>query len=95
MLTRSQLLQNIEKLLKSQGYKTSDIYDQGSFDIVARKNLLILLLKTFQNIAKLNESTIEITFAETIVLKNFPDSSILGADQINAALGSFDDAAAD
>lgn len=56
MLTRSQLLQNIENLLKSQGYKTSDIYDQGSFDIVARKNLLILLLKTFQNIDSINES---------------------------------------
>ena len=39
----------------SQGYKTSDIYDQGSFDIVARKNLLILLLKTFQNIDSINE----------------------------------------
>lgn len=56
MLTRSQLLQQIEKLLKSQGYKTSDIYEQGSFDIVARKNLLILLLKTFQNIDSINES---------------------------------------
>lgn len=56
MLTRSQLLQQIENLLKSQGYKTSDIYDQGSFDIVARKNLLILLLKTFQNIDSINES---------------------------------------
>ena len=56
MLTRSQLLQQIENLLKSQGYKTSDIYEQGSFDIVARKNLLILLLKTFQNIDSINES---------------------------------------
>ena len=56
MLTRSQLLQQIENLLKSQGFKTSDIYDQGSFDIVARKNLLILLLKTFQNIDSINES---------------------------------------
>lgn len=56
MLTRSQLLHNIEKLLKSQGYKTSDIYDQGSFDIVARKKLLILLLKTFQNIDSINET---------------------------------------
>ncbi len=55
MLTRNQLLQNIENLLRSQGYKTSDIYDQGSFDIVARKNLLILLLKTFQNIDSINE----------------------------------------
>ncbi len=55
MLTRSQLLQKIEQLLKSHGYKTSDIYDQGSFDIVARKNLLIILLKTFQNIDSINE----------------------------------------
>ena len=55
MLTRSQLLHNIENLLNSQGYKTSDIYDQGSIDIVARKNLLILLLKTFQNIDSINE----------------------------------------
>ena len=55
MLTRSQLLQNIENLLKSQGFKTSDIYDQGSFDIVARKNLQILLLKTFLNIDSINE----------------------------------------
>ena len=55
MLTRSQLLHNIENLLTSQGFKTSDIYDQGSFDIVARKNLQILLIKTFQNIDSINE----------------------------------------
>ena len=55
MLTRSQMLHNIEHLLTSQGYKTSDIYDQGSFDIVARKNLNILLLKTFLNIDSINE----------------------------------------
>ena len=56
MLTRGKMLQEIEKLLISEGYKTSDIYDQGSFDIVARKNLLILLLKTFVNIDSVNES---------------------------------------
>ncbi|MBE6511385.1 MAG: transcriptional regulator [Methanobrevibacter millerae] len=55
MLNRSRMLQEIEKLLISEGYKTSDIYDQGSFDIVARKNLLILLLKTFTNIDSVNE----------------------------------------
>ena len=55
MLTRGRMLQEIEKLLISEGYKTSDIYDQGSFDIVARKNLLILLLKTFTNIDSVNE----------------------------------------
>jgi len=55
MFTRGNLLQQIEQLLKSQGYKTSDTYEQGSFDIVARKNLLILLLKTFINIDSINE----------------------------------------
>ena len=55
MLTRSQMLHNIENLLTSQGFKTSDIYDQGSFDIVARKNLVILLIKTFVNIDSINE----------------------------------------
>jgi len=55
MLTRGNLLKNIENLLISQGFKTSDIYDQGSFDIVARKDLDILLLKTFLNIDSINE----------------------------------------
>ena len=55
MLTRSQMLHNIENLLTSQGFKTSDIYDHGSFDIVARKNLVILLIKTFVNIDSINE----------------------------------------
>ena len=56
MLTRSQLLHNIEYLLSSHGFKTSNIYDQGSFDIVARKNLIILLIKTFLNIDSINEN---------------------------------------
>ena len=56
MLTRSQILNNIKNLLTTQGFKTSDIYDQGSFDIVARKKLLILLLKIFLNIDSINES---------------------------------------
>ena len=55
MLTRGHLLQQTEKLLKSQGFKTSDFYEQGSFDLVARKKLLILLLKTFVNIDSINE----------------------------------------
>lgn len=55
MLTRSHMLKNIENLLTSQGFETSDIYEQGSFDIVARKNLMILLLKTFINIDSINE----------------------------------------
>ena len=65
MLTRSQMLHNIENLLTSQGFKTSDIYDQGSFDLVARKNLLILLLKTFLNIDSINEQDPLIKLAVT------------------------------
>lgn len=56
MLNRSKMLQEIDNLLTSEGYKTSNIYDQGSFDLVARKNLLILLLKTFLNIDSINET---------------------------------------
>lgn len=55
MLNRGSLLKQIETLLKSQGFKTSDIYEQGSFDLVARKKLQILLLKTFLNIDSINE----------------------------------------
>ena len=57
MLNRSKMLQEIDNLLTSEGYKTSNIYDQGSFDLVARKNLLILLLKTFLNIDSITEAT--------------------------------------
>ena len=38
MLNRSKMLQEIDNLLTSEGYKTSNIYDQGSFDLVAFKN---------------------------------------------------------
>lgn len=50
------MIQEIDNLLTSHGFETSNIYDQGSFDIVARKNLLILLLKTFVNIDSINEA---------------------------------------
>ena len=56
MLNRSKMLQEIDNLLTSEGYKTSNIYDHVSFDLVARKNLLILLLKTFLNIDSINEA---------------------------------------
>ena len=42
MLNRSKMLQEIDNLLTSEGYKTSNIYDQGSFDLVARKNLSLI-----------------------------------------------------
>lgn len=56
MLNRKSIVQEIKSLLISEGFETSDIYEQGCFDIVARRKLLILLLKTFVNIDSVNES---------------------------------------
>ena len=50
------IIQEITNLLNTEGFETSNIYDQGCFDIVARKKLLILLLKTFINIDSIKES---------------------------------------
>lgn len=55
MTNRKQIIQEITKMLNSEGFETSNIYDQGAFDIVARRNLLILLLKAFENIDSVNE----------------------------------------
>ena len=35
MLNRSKILQEIDEFTNSEGYKTSNIYEEGSFDIVA------------------------------------------------------------
>ena len=56
MLNRNMIIQEITNLLNTEGFETSNIYDQGCFDIVARKKLLILLLKTFINIDSIKES---------------------------------------
>ena len=46
-------------MLNKEGFETSNIYDQSCFDIVARKKLLILLLKVLVNIDSINESHVE------------------------------------
>ena len=56
---RNQLLQNIYQLLNKEGFETSNIYDHSCFDLVARKKLLILLLKALVNIDTLNEAHTE------------------------------------
>ena len=56
---RNQLLQNIYQLLNKEGFETSNIYDHSCFDLVARKKLLILLLKALVNIDTLNEAHAE------------------------------------
>lgn len=59
MKNRNQLVKEIDSFLKLQGFETSNIYDQGSFDIVARKNYLILLFKIFLNIDGVNKRNAE------------------------------------
>ncbi len=59
MRTRNEITHEINNFLKSEGFETSNIYEQGSFDIVARKKLLILLLKAFINIDSVNKANIE------------------------------------
>jgi putative transcriptional regulator len=55
VLIRNELIQEINNLLNLEGFKTSNIYEQRCFDLIARKKLLILLLKTFTNVDSINE----------------------------------------
>lgn len=59
MQHRNNINSELEIFLKSEGFETSNIYDHGAFDIVARKNLLILLVKTFKNIDGVNRTNSE------------------------------------
>ena len=59
MISRNDLIYEINNLLNSEGFKTSDIYEQRCFDLIARKKLLILLLKTFINVDSINEAHAE------------------------------------
>ncbi len=56
---RNQLIREVYQLLNKEGFETSNIYDQSCFDIVARKKLLILLLKILVNIDTINEAHVE------------------------------------
>ena len=56
---RNQLIREVYQLLNKEGFETSNIYEQSCFDIVARKKLLILLLKILVNIDTINEAHVE------------------------------------
>ncbi len=47
---RDQVLLQINKLLSNYGFETSNIYDRSCFDMVARREFLLLLLKVFINV---------------------------------------------
>jgi len=56
---KNQLIQEIYHLLNKEGFETSNIYEQSCFDLVARKKLLILLLKVLVNIDSISDSHAE------------------------------------
>lgn len=52
-INRETILKDINHLLVSYGYKTSNIYDRSCFDILARKNNILIILKILVNIDSL------------------------------------------
>lgn len=49
-MQRDHILREISELLANHSFETSHIYDRSCFDLVARKRLLLLLLKVLINI---------------------------------------------
>ena len=47
---RDQVLLEITELLASHGFETSNIYDRSCFDMMARRELILLLLKVIINV---------------------------------------------
>jgi len=56
---RKQLIQEINKILTTEGFQTSNIYNQSCFDMLARRQLILLLMKALVNIDSVNESHVE------------------------------------
>nr|WP_286244248.1 transcriptional regulator [Methanobacterium ferruginis] len=48
--SRDQVLIEINELLSKHGFDTSNIYDRSCFDLVARRELLLLLMKVLVNV---------------------------------------------
>ena len=47
---RDQVLVEITELLANHGFETSNIYDRSCFDMIARRELILLLLKVLINV---------------------------------------------
>lgn len=58
-INREQILQDITLLLSTYGYKTSNIYERTCFDILARKDNILIILKILVNIDSLSKSQAE------------------------------------
>ena len=58
-MNRNKLIQEIYQLLRVEGFQTSNIYEQSCFDMLARRKLLLLLMKVLVNIDSVNETHVE------------------------------------
>lgn len=56
---RTQLIKEIYQLLNKEGFETSNVYEQSCFDLLARKKLLLLILKVLVNIDSINEAHVK------------------------------------
>ena len=56
---RNQLIQEVYQLLNKEGFETSNFYEQSCFDLLARKKLLLLILKVLVNIDSINEAYVQ------------------------------------
>lgn len=54
-ITRKNILDDITQLLTSFGFKTSNIYDRNCFDLLARKDNILIILKILVNIDSLTK----------------------------------------
>ena len=59
IITRETILNDVNQLLLSFGYRTSDIYDRSCFDILARKDDILIILKILVNIDSLTSAQAE------------------------------------
>ena len=58
-INRENVLHEIDNLLKSYDFKTSDIYDRSCFDLLARKDNILIILKILVNIDSLTAQQAE------------------------------------
>ena len=85
------LADDFEELIKERGYGILEHPIYGKVNVVPTGTIK----RTDDLVSKLNESDVEVTFAETLIDKTFPDSEVAAADKINDALAEYDDSAAD
>ena len=58
-ITRENILHDVKILLSTYGFKTSDIYDRSCFDILSRKDDILIILKILVNIDSLTATQAE------------------------------------